>query len=85
MSRRNTRLQRDILYQEDSFGEFSDIPEYLAVKDPKRYNRKKKHNEKVPKKSQMRGKDSLSPDIDLLPAKKKLRGNSSDFDTDRFY
>lgn len=85
MSRRNTRFPEDILFQEESFGDFSDVPEYLAVKDPKRYNRKKKYNEKAPKKSQMRGKESLSPDIDLLPAKKKLRGKSSDLDSDRFY
>lgn len=84
MSRRNTRFSRDLPYQDDYFGGFPDAPEYLAVKDPERYNRKQKRNMKVPKKSQMRGRDEVLPDPDLLPAK-KIRGKMDVFDSDRFF
>ncbi|GAA5263569.1 hypothetical protein [Methanocalculus sp. MC3] len=85
MSRRNTRFSRDILYQEEYFGGFPDAPEYLAAKDPERYNRKQKRNEKAPKKSPLRVKGDPLPEIDLFPAKKKIRGKSESFDSDRFF
>ncbi|MDG6251176.1 hypothetical protein [Methanocalculus sp.] len=85
MSRRNTRFSRDILYQEEYFGGFPDAPEYLAAKDPERYNRKQKRNEKAPKKSPLRVRGDPLPEIDLFPAKKKIRGKSESFDSDRFF
>jgi len=85
MSRRNTRFSRDILYEEEYFWGFPDAPEYLAAKDPKRYNRKEKRNEKVPRKSQMRRRGDDLPDADLLQVKKKIRGKTDNFDFDRFF
>ena len=85
MSRRNTRFSRDLLYQDEYFGGFPDAPEYLAAKDPKRYNRKEKRNEKAPRKSQMRRRGDPLPDADLLQVKKKIRGKMDVFDSDRFF
>ncbi len=85
MSRRNTRFSRDILYQEEYFGGFPDVPEYLVVKDPKRYNRKQKRNGKTPKKSPLRVRGDDFLDADLLPMKKKIRGKFESYDFDRFF
>jgi len=85
MSRRNTRFSRDILYQDEYFGGFPDAPEYLTAKDPERYNRKQKRNEKAPKKSPVRGRSYDLPEFDLLPVKKKVRGKTVSFDSDRFF
>lgn len=84
MSRRNTRLSRDPLYQDEYFGDITDLPEYLAAKDPERYNRKQKRNEKAPKRSPVRGRGDDLPEFDRLPVK-RIKGKAGSFDSDRFF
>jgi len=86
MSRRNTRAQREILYQEDYFGEFGDASAYLDAKDPTKYQRRQKRDEKgVKKKIPVCDPDFGEPNRDILPVKKKIRGKIPDFEAERFF
>lgn len=86
MSRRNTRAQREILYQEDYFGEFGDASAYLDAKDPTRYQRRQKRDEKgVKKKIPVRDPDFGLPDGDNLLMKKKIRGKIPDHEGEHFF
>ncbi|MDO8842559.1 MAG: hypothetical protein Q7J09_02745 [Methanocalculus sp.] len=86
MSRRNTRAPRDILYQEDYPGDFEDVSAYLDAKDPTRYNRKVKRDERGSKKKvPLRKGDFELPDPDILPMKKKIRGRIPDSEGERFF
>ena len=78
MSRRNTRAPREILIQEDYLGDFEDVSAYLNAKDPTKYIRKQRHEEKgAKKKGSMRGRDYGVPDTDPFPMK-KIRGKIPD-------